>query len=236
MCSSADEIDNIFFPDAAEVERQASAEEADSLTEEAISELYNAPYRPNISSYEEQDSSQSTSASDGQMPSERRSVSLADERHPSSLSSIPAFRSLAIFSGQDERFAFRRAVSRLHEISAPYYWAKARHTPLPESWRSWERAFNPTASATHHKRPLRSTWSPAEQAEPDAPTYDLSPDKIRVKFAEGSPAYRHEQQQAKRSKPPRIGSHHIWGVMESWGARAGRWGKGASVYEKNKDN
>lgn len=226
LCSAADDIDNIFFPDAAETEAKV-AQESDSLAEEAISELYNEPYRPNISLYEEDNAD---TASQQQLPAERRSVSLADERHPSSLSSIPAFRSLAIFSGQDERFAFRRAVSRLHEISSPYYWATAKHSPLPENWRTWERAFVPQRTP---KRPLRSTLGP-EKPDPEAQIHELTPEKIRVKFAEGSPGYQHEQQQKKLSKPPKISSHHIWGVVESWGQKAGRWGRGAAAYEEDK--
>lgn len=244
---AADAIDAIFFPDAGEVDEKRA--EGDSLTEEAISELFNEPYRPNISTYEEPETptsvqSQSQSESAPVMPAERRTAQSADERHPSSLSSIPAFRSLAIFSGQDERFAFRRAVSRLHEITSPWYHARVAHAPVPEPLRSWEKKFEPRREMRPRSLDSVAADPKTLNAETTPVKVALTPDKIRVKYAEGSPAFVHarkQQQQAEednedvpkpREKPPSISPVHIWGVLESWGRRAGRWGRGASAYEQ----
>lgn len=200
------------------------------MTEEAISELFNEPYRPNVSAYEEMDSAPSPT-----MPAERRSISAADERHPSAISSSPAFRSLAIFSGQDERFAFRRAVSRLHELASPYFWNTARHSPIPKTWRSWETRFTPS-NRTFRQRDLISC--PSKSTAEDVQRFDLEPEKLKVKFPGGSPGYVHQKKQKafnQSSSPPRISPVHIWGVLESWGAKAGRWGRGASEYRSKRD-
>lgn len=35
-----------------------------------------------------------------------------------------------------------------------------------------------------------------------------------------------------RSGAPRFKEVHAWGVEEGWGPKAGKWGKGASAFEK----
>jgi len=37
-----------------------------------------------------------------------------------------------------------------------------------------------------------------------------------------------------RPHPKKIKDEHFWGVREDWGPRAGRWGKGAAVFDKKK--
>jgi protein AFG1 len=144
VCFAAATQDHLFFPEA------ANADISDSLEEEALSETLMEPYRPNVSIYSEE--LQEPSTEDLPKPSERREVLTADENHPSA--DIAAFKNLAIFSGasstfryvaltrragQDERFAFRRAVSRIHEMTSVEYWSSAQHTPLPS--RPWEQRF-----------------------------------------------------------------------------------------------
>jgi hypothetical protein len=99
-------------------------EPTDSLTEEAMSEVMQdleSPYRPNVSSY---DSSSSIFNSD-EARQEKKKVAAPKRRvtttgaradpHPSA--STPSFKSLSIFTGEEERFAFKRAVSRVFEVS-----------------------------------------------------------------------------------------------------------------------
>lgn len=103
----------------------ASAEITDSLTEEALSDVMQdleSPYRPNVSSY---DSSASIFSRDEArveqkrvMPKRRVTTTGARaDPHPSA--STPSFKSLSIFTGEEERFAFKRAVSRIFEVSSP---------------------------------------------------------------------------------------------------------------------
>jgi len=109
----------------------------DSLVAEALSEVLQdleAPYRPNVTSY---DAPTTESYKEQSRPAYTATPDRDDETHPSAL--VANFRNLAIFSGQDERFAFRRAVSRLHEITSAEWHENIRHRPLEGAYRTWER-------------------------------------------------------------------------------------------------
>lgn len=41
-----------------------------------------------------------------------------------------------------------------------------------------------------------------------------------------------ELQAGPKEGAPRLSEVHAWGVEEGWGKKAGRWGKGASVYRR----
>lgn len=99
--------------------QDASGEVIDSLTEEMIGDVaqdLEAPYRPNISSYDESDKVKAYERDEARKVEEKKSISLAERRerqaakrrpqpiHPSA--STPSFQSLAIFTGTLFHFFF----------------------------------------------------------------------------------------------------------------------------------
>ena len=40
------------------------------------------------------------------------------------------------------------------------------------------------------------------------------------------------EQTGPRGNPPIIGEKHVWGVVDGWGEKAGKWGKGSKVFKK----
>jgi hypothetical protein len=47
--------------------------------------------------------------------------------------------------------------------------------------------------------------------------------------------YEEPEFEIKRREPPKLAEYHAWGVEEGWGKKAGRWGKGASVFRKEEE-
>ncbi|KIJ49377.1 hypothetical protein M422DRAFT_160910 [Sphaerobolus stellatus SS14] len=112
--SEAD-LDNLFFPESADDRYDHSNE--DLMMAESVSEMKEA-YRPNIVSYDATPAIESTIYS------------------PKSLE----VASLSIFSGEEERFAYRRAHSRLLEMTSRAYDEEYNWQPLPSELRQWERS------------------------------------------------------------------------------------------------
>ncbi|KAK2056333.1 AFG1-like ATPase [Colletotrichum caudatum] len=150
--------DDLFFPDirAAQAEadlaaatavasRLESGEEvidSDAIHSETIAEVYQdqaAPFRPNISYY---DTELPTSKYDPDQDS--------DFGHLGNVSSAtgassPNFSNTAGFIGEDERFAYRRAASRLWELCSAAWHVRGVGgepsewwTPVPRTARHWE--------------------------------------------------------------------------------------------------
>ncbi|KAH9814488.1 AFG1-like ATPase-domain-containing protein [Melampsora americana] len=115
--NAAAEIDELFFPD--HTLNLSSHEENDPIRSESMSEiiqdLISSP-RPNISSYGPSNPLPSFSSGSG-------------VRH----------ETLAIFTGQDEQYAFQRAVSRLHELTRPGGSGKAWVPMLDMLNRLWQK-------------------------------------------------------------------------------------------------
>lgn len=115
---------DLFFPDAIE---EAEDNNDSIMAQESVSEAMNEPARPNVSSY----SSQPTG--DASRMFKRRDK----PAHPSE-ETTASFKALGIFTGEDERFAYKRAVSRLIEMSQSATYASQPWQPLHASNRKWE--------------------------------------------------------------------------------------------------
>ncbi|KAI9847141.1 MAG: hypothetical protein M1838_000998 [Thelocarpon superellum] len=226
--------DALFFPEtattASAVEEigQAStargAKDSDAVYAETFAEMHQdatAPFRPNIATYED-----SSAPSNGR----RRSV-LADEDSdfgpiaPGAGNEIGRrdddidFSRAGTFTGEDERFAYKRASSRLWEMCSARWWARTEPgwwRPLPADVRRWET----TASEIGEDR-----------SDADG-TMLKSHDEL---FRHGASPFR-----VSEEAPPKFAAVHAWGMMQ-WGKKAGRWGKGAEAFaaqadhEKSKD-
>lgn len=134
--------DDLFFPEMRPKPAAASASgspgevveaEADATYSETISEVFQdsiAPFRPNISEYDpDQDSD------------------FGKEQLVSKTKIVDFNQTVSAFTGQDERFAYKRATSRLWEMCSRHWHARSDSDgegnngwwqPLPKEARHWE--------------------------------------------------------------------------------------------------
>jgi len=144
---------------------------------------------------------------------ERKPVDPDEPRY----SNRPNFSKAGTFTGEDERFAYKRAQSRLWEMCGAKWWARSEagwHRPLPNDVRAWER-------------------SKAERALPQSVCPGIAGDVKMGDAAEDSTrdarSFKHSSASPFRTsteEPPKISWTHIWGSGVAWGKRAGQWGKG----------
>lgn len=200
---------------------------------EALSEVMQdleAPYRSNLASY---DTARTETYTERVLPAYRATPDREDEAHPSN--ALVSFRNLALFSGADEKFAYRRAVSRLHEMTSAEYLETAVHTPLASTYRTWERG---ALDGMDEAKPLQVDATVAQERDP-------KPRRIR-------PPKRNPLEEVDRAElePPKpIKDDHFWVSLTSYPEdqrnnifrqgivyrQATKWGRGASEYEKSQD-
>ena len=213
----------------------ASSDGVYSETFSEIYQDSTSPFRPNISSYTSSASPPSYTSST-MFPSSysgfpsTRSI-LADEdsdfgptygagRRANGLSdgapgagneigrqSGPDFASTGRFTGEDERFAYKRARSRLWEMCGAKWWNKEDWwKPLSREIRRWEGAALSEAAQT-----------PAAAVREGLPMSQPGNDEL---FKHGASPFR-----TATEAPPKISWTHAWGMMK-WGRKAGAWGRG----------
>lgn len=237
------------------------AEDSDSITSEAFSEMYQdstAPFRPNITSYTDSNNA----ASIPTQPSFTRSLQsptlrsvLADEDAdfgptygngrsqgmssgrinldvgPAGMSEHelrqgPDFTQTSAMTGEDERFAYKRARSRLWEMCGRKWWderAQARDVddwwrPVAREGREWE---------TGPERSAVGTRAVSEELGRNTSGNVNSDVRASDGSGGGDALFRHNASPFRTSMepPPKLGWQHAWG-MTKWGKKAGEWGKG----------
>jgi protein AFG1 len=121
------------------------------------------------------------------------------------------FRSTGIFTGEDERFAYKRARSRLWEMCGVRWWARQEE--------GWWRPIS---------REMR-TWESSSASSPDTMADRVSEEDVEKVFRHGASPFRTVEE-----PPPKIPWVHAWGMMK-WGKKAGAWGKGVEgIHEREK--
>lgn len=123
--------DDLFFPERKRKKKQdGSTEETDDATySETIAEVYQdqtSPFRPNVSYYD-------TQTATSQYDPDQDSDFGAQKKRPD-------FGNSSAFTGEDERFAYKRAISRLWELCSMQWHARTGDwwQPLPLEARHWE--------------------------------------------------------------------------------------------------
>lgn len=119
-----------------------------------------------------------------------------------------------IVLGEEERFAYRRALSRLIDAKIENW------NPLAPKIRKWESDL-PVCIST----PTSVTGQVRQRQE------GLHEDDFASEAAFESDARAHRIAKARPSAP-RLKEDHIWGVREDWGPKAGTWGRGAKVHRR----
>ena len=120
--------------------------------------------------------------------------------------SSPDFARTGTFTGEDEKFAYKRAQSRLWEMCGARWWAREEPwwQPLGKEIRRWESSATADASE-------------GPDAGPEKKAEDMNEASL---FKHGASPFRTSQE-----PPPKISWTHAWGMMK-WGRRAGNWGQG----------
>jgi predicted ATPase len=125
--------DNLFFPETRTRSVHAEATQAvaggDATYSETMAEVYQdqmSPFRPNISTYSESTNSKYDPDQDSDFGKEQDSK--------------VDFNKTGAFTGEDERFAYKRATSRLWELCSAQWHARTGDwwQPLPKEARHWE--------------------------------------------------------------------------------------------------
>lgn len=229
--------DEIFFPETREnvansqiqskpIHDLASGLPADSIYPEVFSEMHQdltMPFRPNTSPYTS-DNLVASASEHHHRPLSR----LADEDSDfgplgptntdphsvrDSMLNSPDFSRTASFTGEDEKFAYKRASSRLWEMCSSSWWARDGEgwwRPTPLNVRGWE---HPRRQAQQAKSSSSFSSSVTQGSSVQYPSG--APDKSGLD--------RHAA--ALEARPPRFSWVHAWGMMK-WGKKAGVWGQG----------
>lgn len=148
----------------------------------------------------------------------------------------PDFSHAGAFTGEDERFAYKRAQSRLWEMCSARWWVSrdAKSTegwwrPVPKEARPWEGE-----STTANENEEKSAVSAAAAAATAAAAPLNAPSETHQRQREGTRASLDEEElfrhgaspfRVHAEPPPNFGWMHAWGMMR-WGRKAGAWGKG----------
>ena len=116
------------------------------------------------------------------------------------------FRRTSAFIGQDELFAYKRAVSRLWEMCSSNWWERNNEgwwTPIRPELRAWERSSERATSSESAVDPIQ--------------TDSISPFRTTSE------------------PPPKFSWVHAWGMMQ-WGKKFGKWGRGADGSSRGKSS
>ncbi|KAL8847672.1 MAG: hypothetical protein Q9221_007314 [Calogaya cf. arnoldii] len=130
---------------------------------------------------------------------------------------LPNFASTGAFTGEDEKFAYKRAQSRLWELCGSMWWARQDEgwwKPLGKELRRWESSHEDDV---------------AHQA--DVNTEDNGGNVMdETLFRHGASPFR-----TRQDPPPKIPWTHAWGMMR-WGKKAGPWGQGPDGLRKRAED
>lgn len=228
VCLAQSKPEQLFFPDAPSMMSDvvpgdssgSYSHDIDVMMAEAVAETQDV-YRPNVSAYDAPSMAEAPKPPTSALALDTLSI------FSGMLSSAPfsygRLNSPSIFTGKDEQFAFKRALSRLLEMTSESYAREETWTPLPAGLRKWERSVahaDTTSSstgrsrtATHWERPRGSVGSGDFAGE-------AANEGISAPIG-------------NRPEAPRLDEAHIWGVREDWGKRAKDWGQGAKAYESS---
>jgi predicted ATPase len=233
--------DDLFFP---ETRRSATNDDSsrttianitneNSVYPETFSEVYQdltVPFRPNVSSYSGPDTTHgrlqgvlSEDALEDYPPGRiKRGASHSDliENQNFEVRRTPDFTQTGTFTGEDEKFAYKRAASRLWEMCGAKWWARQEEgwwRPAPLEVRRWERSVD---DQLHEARAGAKTGRREQTPEGMGSAREINEKDDEVICKHGASPFR-----TVNEPPPKFSFEHIWGTVR-WGKKAGPWGQG----------
>ncbi|TIB63136.1 hypothetical protein E3P77_03636 [Wallemia ichthyophaga] len=182
-----DDITSLFFPPST---NNKHADARDSLAYESVSEGIEAQSAPHVAS-----------------------AGTVSDLLPKFTQTTTQLDGLGILSGEDEKFAYRRAVSRLSEMRSHSYLTQHpnRWISLPASSRVWERSVNVTRSVANVGQTSSTMAHPAH--------------------CDFSDEYSNPAGMSQRRNAPVFSDNHVWGVRDDHGMASGAWGMGSKAFE-----
>lgn len=118
-----------------------------------------------------------------------------------------------ISPGEEEQFAFKRALSRLIEMTSQSYGRDEKWKPLSTGSRQWERHTSEQSSSP--------SWT---RMPKQSPSIQLTNDDFASEAS-----YNNIDPRKGRPDAPRLKNDHIWGVRDDWGKAAKAWGQGTKA-------
>jgi len=221
--------DDIFFPEfqgiqASDKTNAEKNNDGDAVYPETLSEIYQdktSPFRPNISSYtKELKGSYDLDEDSNFVPI------LGKENEPRY---GVDFGVTSSFTGEDERFAYKRASSRLWEMCGARWHSRSDAgwwKPLPLDVRRWERSSSITTLPTKSEPLVKGDARLGGSVELYKPA-GLQREEEKKILSYDSPF------REMRVSSPKIAWSHAWGMMK-WGKKAGSWGQGPEGLEQKK--
>lgn len=155
---------------------------------------------------------------------ERKPIDPDEVRYTATAYSIGSradFTKTSAFTGEDERFAYKRAQSRLWEMCSARWWARNEpgwHRPTPVEVRRWERVGLPIDNPSSSNVVVKDSGVNTE-VKMGAAKEDLSRPEESFKRFDGGPF------KPKLEPARKISWTHFWGTTK-WGKAAGAWGQG----------
>lgn len=218
--------DDLFFPESTAGAQDANAQQddndgGDAVYPETLSEVYQdqtSPFRPNVSVYTEEPKTGYDPDEDsdfGPLPGKGNEIGRQVD-----------FSMTSSFTGEDERFAYKRARSRLWEMCGARWHARSEPNwwnPLPLEIRRWERSSRPDGS-------LPKATSPGSDVKLGASVELDKPAGLQGKELEEMETRPSGPFREQRDPPTKIGWTHAWGMV-NWGKKAGPWGQGPEGLE-----
>lgn len=117
--------------------------------------------------------------------------------------------------------------------SSPSY-AAEEWAPLEPTLRSWkDRPHLPDdASKTHKLLAESSSYEVDDEANIDRDCHFVTEDcdSYRHQLSNEEERKKLFKKDGDRRTPTPINEQHIWGVVDEWGEKAGRWGRGVGVF------
>jgi peroxisome-assembly ATPase len=214
--------DNLFFPETKvtsihpEVNgtQRSGQDGSDAVYSETLSEIYQdqvSPFRPSVSLY-------AADPNTGYDPDQDSAFDPVPEKGNEVDRGVD-FGMTSGFTGEDEKFAYKRATSRLWEMCSARWHARSEPgwwKPLPLEVRRWEHASSVNGDV-----------------EPEgSPVVDRPVEQSGEEFDEGGKRDT-EPFDGMHERPPKISWTHAWGMMK-WGEKAGPWGQGSDGLSQKK--
>lgn len=228
VCLAESTPEQLFFSDTPSImsdnilgdSSSAHSHDIDVMMAEAVAETQDV-YRPNVSSYAAPYMAEAPKVPTSALALD--TLSIFSGTTSSVCSSYGRLTSLSPLTGKDEQFAFKRALSRLLEMTSESYVREETWAPLPVGLRKWEcsvaDADPPLSNASRSHTTTHWEGSPGSVGSSD---FAGEASNVDISAPIGD-----------RPEAPRLNEAHIWGVREDWGERAKEWGQGAKAYENS---
>lgn len=225
--------DDLFFPEARESATSSKSQDPDSennddaVYPETLAEIYQdqtSPFRPNISSYKDDTKT-------GYDPDEDSDFGPISGKG-NKIGRRVDFGMTSSFTGEDEKFAYKRARSRLWQLCSASWNARSEPgwwNPVPLEVRRWEKA-------SHLKDTETEIGGDGSDVQMGGYVELDRPAGLQGKETEGGVGKDfHPPFREQRNPPSNIGWTHAWGMM-NWGKKAGAWGQGVDgLKDRKKD-